>query len=104
MQPTSIGVAFRKQLSDGNSGIEAAEVMLTATLPADDSHDKLYLGDLASDLLAEARAAVHFELERSPSLAVRRALEHQEPPPPRPRPPAPDPSQNPNVALENIPF
>lgn len=98
MQPTSISVTFRKQVSDGNYGSEAAEVVLGATLPDDDRHDDQYIGNLAGDLLTEARAAVHAQLDLSPNMSVRRALERQEPRPVAPRQPVAE------ADLEEIPF
>ena len=56
-------VTFRKQVSDGNYGTEAAEV----TLDCDPA--------VAGLTLAKARQLVHEELARSPSANVRRAVQ-----------------------------
>lgn len=72
-------VVFRKQVSDGNYGTEAAEVALD--VPLGEVYDLSEEG-VASTLQA-ARRLVHEELARSPSASVRRALE-----PPRPLAPA----------------
>lgn len=74
MQPTTISVTFRKQISDGNFGSEVAEVTLQA--PVDEGAD--YRLDVAA-ALSHARMAVQSELRQSPSIAVRRALEPQAP-------------------------
>jgi hypothetical protein len=79
MQPTTISVTFRKAVSDGNYGTEAAEVTVTAELTDDGDYRLQHAA-----LLAQARATVHSELNQSPSSAVRRALQRQEPAPPRP--------------------
>jgi hypothetical protein len=72
----SIHVSFRKQVSDGNYGTEAAECSLEYELsPGQDGMD------CAQVLLSQARDRVHAELAHSPSPAVVRAL--QPPPPPR---------------------
>jgi hypothetical protein len=87
-EPPRVRVTFRKQVSDGNYGTEAAEY----TLECDQ------MDGVADALLQRARALVHAELNRSPSPSVRRALE---PPPPlaggAPMRTAPD-------GLEDLPF
>jgi len=69
-------VVFRKQVSDGNYGTEAAEVALDVPL------GEVY--DLSEEsvavTLATARRLVHEELAKSPSGNVRRALEPPRPP------------------------
>lgn len=62
-------VSFRKQVSDGNYGTEAAEVSLG--VPLDDC-DELSLESVMVTL-QDAQRLVHEELGRSPSSAVRRA-------------------------------
>lgn len=63
-------VRFRKQVSDGNFGTEAAEVELEQDFdPASENEEVV-----ASSLLMEARRLVHNELLRSPSARVRMAL------------------------------
>jgi hypothetical protein len=91
MKPTSVSVSFRKQLSDGNYGSEVGEVMLNFEV---DEADGLVDGDV-QELLAKARAAVHGELLRSPSVTVRRALE--------PAKPRPAPGED-DVSAEDLPF
>lgn len=56
-------VGFRKQVSDGNYGTEAAEVSFDV------------LSGLEAQGLERARNLVHAELMRSPSANVRRAVE-----------------------------
>src|SRR5579859_2330575 len=94
MTPTTINVTFRKQVSDGNYGNEAFEVGLSLEL---DEAGKTFQGtyaredlqDLMASLLNDARAAVHGQIAESPSLAVRRSLQRQEPPVPRVSPAPP---------------
>jgi len=69
-------VTFRKQVSDGNYGTEAAEVSLEWDSGIDDVEDSL---KNAAALLVEARRVVHDELSHSPSATVRRALERPKP-------------------------
>jgi len=68
-------VVFRKQVSDGNYGTEAAEVALDVPL------GEVY--DLSEEsvavTLATARRLVHDELSKSPSANVRRAVESPKP-------------------------
>jgi hypothetical protein len=70
-----IRVTFRKALSDSNYGTEAAEISFDHEVEVGQEFEQ---GDV---LLQQARAHVHAELARSPSAAVRRALE-----PPKARP------------------
>jgi len=72
-------VVFRKQVSDGNYGTEAAEVLLDVQVDADGDYDS----EMVAATLETARQLVHAELARSPSVSVRRALQ-----PPRPLSPA----------------
>ena len=76
--PRLVRVTFRKQVSDGNYGTEAAEVQLDWTV----TDDELATADVeaALDMLAQAREVVHNELRRSPSAAVRRSVEMATPP------------------------
>jgi len=64
-------VVFRKQVSDGNYGTEAAEVMLDVESDTDVDWNT----ETVSACLDLARRLVHEELSKSPSLTVRRALE-----------------------------
>jgi hypothetical protein len=74
-----VRVTFRKQVSDGNFGTEAAEVTLEDVV--DDEAD----GDAMATLLGiQARRVVHAELARSPSAIVRRTVQPQPPQPTRP--------------------
>jgi hypothetical protein len=70
-----IRVSFKKQVSDGNYGSEVAEISFDQEIEPGQEFEQ---GDA---LLQQARTHVHAELARSPSAAVRRALE-----PPRARP------------------
>jgi hypothetical protein len=63
-----VRVSFRKVVSDGNYGSEAAEVMLEYEVEAGEEQT-----EFAEALLEQARARVHAELARSPSANVRRA-------------------------------
>jgi hypothetical protein len=65
-----VRVSFRKELSDGNYGTEAAEVTFEDEVEPEADEAKR-----AARLLAMARYCVHEELLRSPSSAVRRAVE-----------------------------
>jgi hypothetical protein len=71
-----VRVSFRKQLSDGNYGTEAAEVTLEDVVEGDGDGDAL-----AEVLLLQARRLVHAELGRSPSANVRRAIGAKRPVP-----------------------
>lgn len=64
-----VRVSFRKQVSDGNYGTEAAEASIE--LDVDETEDDTIL----EILLKQVRQRVHAELGRSPSSAVRRAVE-----------------------------
>jgi len=64
-------VVFRKQLSDGNYGSEVAEVMLD--VPLGEVYD--LSEEAVASTLETARRLVHEQLLKSPSSAVRRALE-----------------------------
>ena len=67
-----VHVSFRKQVSDGAYGTEAAEVTLE-----DYVHPDAEAGvdtSIAELMLRQARSAVHVELARSPSTRVRAAL------------------------------
>jgi hypothetical protein len=65
-----VRVSFRKQVSDGQYGTEAAEVTLEALVDPDLEG----VEDVARMLLEDARTRVHAELLNSPSPAVRRSL------------------------------
>lgn len=83
-----VRVVYRKQVSDGNYGTEAAEITFEDYCEADD--DDLRVAEI---LFHRARNAVHAELLRSPSLRVQQSVE---PPkvtvarPPRPSDPEDD--------------
>jgi hypothetical protein len=64
-------VVFRKQVSDGNYGTEAAEVSLDVSY----AYDGPDWDKVVRETLTDARRLVHEELGRSPSANVRRALE-----------------------------
>jgi hypothetical protein len=64
-----IAVVFRKQVSDGNYGTEAAEVHLEEYVEGD--HDN---GHLAQAMLDIARHLVHVQLRQSPSSRVRQSV------------------------------
>ena len=70
-----VGVTFRKQVSDGNYGTEAAEVQLEAYF--DDAEDDEEA--LIRSLLMAARRYVSTELLRSPALKVRNAVQPPKP-------------------------
>lgn len=65
-----VRVTFRKQISDGNYGSETAEVTLEYEVEPGQEQT-----DYAESLLMQARHRVHAELMRSPSRAVRLAVE-----------------------------
>lgn len=73
-----ISVTFRKAVSDGNYGTESAEVSLQIEL-----EDGQAEAPVVVRLLSEARTLAQSELNQSPSIAVRRALQRQEPVAPR---------------------
>jgi len=78
MTPTTVTVTFTKAVSDNNYGSEKAEVTVTAE-PGEGDYRLV-----VAALLSQARAAVQSELKQSPNLAVRRAIERQEPRQPQP--------------------
>jgi hypothetical protein len=65
-----VRVVFRKAVSDGNYGNEAAEVTL---------EEEVTSARRVEEMLVEARRLVHAELAKSPNYAVRHAVT---PPPP----------------------
>jgi thymidylate kinase len=67
-----VRVTFRKQVSDGNYGTEAAEISLEDTLPSDGTDEEMDM--LAEALLMQARRHVQTELGRSGSATVCRAV------------------------------
>jgi hypothetical protein len=71
-----VRAVFRKAVSDGNYGSEVAEASIEVDVEEGEEGDAF-----VEVLLKEVRQRVHAELLRSPSAAVRRALE-----PPRPQP------------------
>lgn len=101
-----VRVTFRKQVSDGNYGTEAAEVQLDWTV----TDDELSSADVeaALDMLGQARELVHNELRRSPSAAVRKVVELPTPPivttrTPRTTAPPPPPDDE-DANGEKLPF
>lgn len=69
MAERRVQVTFRKQVSDGNFGTEAAEVTLDDVVAEGDDEDTV-----AEGLLMEARRLVQAELQRSLSPRVRQAV------------------------------
>jgi hypothetical protein len=109
MQPASgarlVRVSFAKGVSDGNYGTERAEVSLDWYV----TDDELLSADTeaAISMLAQARELVLNELRRSPSAAVRRAVETVAPQPIAervPRTTAPPPAQAEDDDLAPLPF
>jgi hypothetical protein len=109
MQPASgarlVRVSFAKGVSDGNYGTERAEVSLDWYV----TEDELLSADTeaAISMLAQARELVLNELRRSPSAAVRRAVETMAPQPiaeRAPRTTAPPPAQAEDDDLAPLPF
>jgi hypothetical protein len=92
-----VRVSFRKQVSDGNYGTEAAEASIELEVKdvgeAEDVEDML---KVLEDLLKEMRQRVHAELLRSPSPAVRRAVE--------PRPALAGVATEPDLDDPDLPF
>lgn len=74
-----VRASFRKQVSDGNYGTEAAEITLE-----DSAISPLEQQALCEDLLDQARQYVHAELGRSPSKAVRQTVTPRKAEPPAP--------------------
>ena len=66
-------VSFRKQVSDGNYGTEAAEVTLEWYVAAGAGVEDEQLD--VTTMLVDARDLVHGELSRSPSQRVRQSLQ-----------------------------
>lgn len=71
MQVSAITIAYRKQVSDGNNGTEAAEATLAVTFDGDEPDD---VNRIMAMLFTDARHAVFARLDESPSAAVRRSL------------------------------
>lgn len=70
-----VRATFRKQVSDGNYGTEAAECTLEVDVEVTGDGGEL-AADVAAGLLAMCRRRVFDELRSSPSAAVRHALEY----------------------------
>jgi len=70
-----VRATFRKQVSDGNYGTEAAECTLEVDVEMTGDGGEL-AADVAAGLLAMCRRRVFDELRASPSAAVRRALQY----------------------------
>jgi len=69
--PRRVAVNYRRQVSDGNYGTEAAEVSLEWHVDgADDSHFDL---EVAGEMLRNAHEVVLAQLHNSESIAVRKA-------------------------------
>jgi hypothetical protein len=69
----TVHVVYRKQISDGNYGSETSELSFEGVARIRSAED------LARDLLKLARELVLDQLRASPSVAIRRALEHEAP-------------------------
>ena len=95
MQLTSISVTYRKQVSDGNYGTEAVEVTLIAQ--PNDEGEEVDSDLTVPALLADARHHVFLELDKSPSLNVRKALR-------APKPATQAPAAQPANGEEDLPF
>ena len=91
MRTVDFGVTYRKSVSDGNYGTEAAEVHMSGVLESEDD-----AADQIGQLLEAACECALEQLEKSVSPAVRRAVL---PPPKR----EPVPSMHTEVE-EEIPF
>jgi len=76
-EPIRARVSFRKQVSDGNYGTEAAEV--TLDVPLGEVYD--LSSEAVAATLATARQLVHAELAQSPAWRVRDAVTPSELPP-----------------------
>lgn len=90
-----VRVSFRKQVSDGNYGTEAAEITLE-----DSANSPLEQQSLCEDLLDQARQYVHAELGRSPSKTVRLTVALRKPEVPAPTHDPDAPTHDP----EDLPF
>ena len=75
----TVSVSYRRQVSDGNYGTEAAEVSLQWFIDEDNDSDT----DLqfASEMIASARDVVLTQLRASLSQAVRKAVTRSHQPP-----------------------
>lgn len=66
-----VAVNYRRQVSDGNYGTEAAEVSMEWHVDgSDDSH---FDQEVASEMLRNAHEVVHFQLRNSLNISVRKA-------------------------------
>lgn len=74
MKPASVSIQFEKKVSDGNYGHESVSVYVTAELNAGED-----ITDAGEWLTKRARDVATRVLHASPSLAVRRSLDRQEP-------------------------
>lgn len=73
MEQRKVAISYRRQVSDGNYGTEAAEVYLEWFLDADnDSHTDL---EFAQEMLASAHDLVDNRLQNSQSPGVRRSVQ-----------------------------
>jgi|SRR5215510_15755390 len=79
-----IQVGFRKQVSDGNYGTEAAEYHLDYW--TDPEEDPETINNIAEDMLGDCSRVVHARLAVSLSAQVRRAVQPVSVPPAVPEP------------------
>lgn len=75
MTASVVRVTFKKMVSDGDYGHEAAECTLEYALENGEEPTSF-----AETLFEQARHRVHMELAKSPSMAVRRRIAPPEPP------------------------
>lgn len=68
-----IHVSYKRAVSDGNYGTEAAEVYLE--WHSEDDHQGNQDGEMAAAMLREAHGIVHAQLGQSRNVAVRRAVQ-----------------------------
>ena len=93
MRIVEVGVTYRKQVSDGNYGTEAAEVHFSGMLESEEN-----ASDMAENLLTAAAEVAYERLSVSLSPTVRRAVELPKKPVAAPQPVPSDDE------LEEIPF
>lgn len=72
LQQRKVSIGYRRQVSDGNYGTEAAEVTLEWWVDGDQSgHDD---ETLAQEMLGRAHEIVHAQLRESLSAHIRRTI------------------------------
>ena len=77
-QQRTVSVSYRRQVSDGNYGTEAAECNLQWFI--DDDNDSNTDQEFAQEMLRQARDIVLAHLRGSLSPNIRRAVTHRAPP------------------------